>query len=162
MILKSYTVWKHFGQPFGEGEDQSTNISFDNGWVLHERRIMDSGATWHSHSFSKTYSIESDVDREVWYAVTISDMFSNQNIVANPGSGGNALKVKEDTTKPSASFTLYDGNDDRYSSPSLVSGSYKIIVSVDENLFTMPKMEITTRYRRYYHRWGKADATICR
>ena len=142
--FEEYTVWKHFGQPFGEGEDQSTNISFENGWVLHERRIMDSGATWHSHSFSKTYSIESDVDREVWYAVTISDIFSNQNMAVNPGSGGNALKVKEDTTKPSANFTLYDGNDNRYSSPSLVSGSYKIIVSVDEELFTMPKMEITT------------------
>ena len=68
----------------------------------------------------------------------------NQNLEAFPGSGGNALKVKEDTTKPIAIYTLYDDGDNRYTSPSLVSGSYKIIISVDEYLFTMPQMEITT------------------
>jgi hypothetical protein len=63
---------------------------------------------------------------------------------AFPGSGGNALKVKEDTLKPTATYILYDQNDDRYNSPSLVSGSYKIVVSVDEYLFSMPQMQITT------------------
>lgn len=142
--FEEYTVWKHFGAPFGENEDQTSNISEENGWVLHDRGIMDSGASWHSNSFTKTYSIESDVDRDVWYAVTVSDMYSNQNLEASSGSGGNALKVKEDTTKPSAIYTLYDENDIRYTSPSLVSGSYKIVVTIDEYLYSMPQMEITT------------------
>ena len=63
---------------------------------------------------------------------------------AFPGSGGNALKVKEDTMKPSATYALYDGDDNQYTSPSLVSGSYKIIVSADEYLYSMPQMSITT------------------
>lgn len=142
--FEEYTVWKNFGAPFGENEDQTSNISQENGWILHDRGIMDSGASWHSNSFTKTYSIESEVDREVWYAVTVSDMYSNQNLEASSGSGGNALKVKEDTTKPSATYTLYDENDVRYTSPSLVSGSYKIVVTIDEYLYSMPQMEITT------------------
>jgi hypothetical protein len=142
--FEEYTVWKNFGAPFGENEDQTSNISQENGWILHDRGIMDSGASWHSNSFTKTYSIESEVDREVWYAVTVSDMYSNQNLEASSGSGGNALEVKEDTTKPSATYTLYDENDVRYTSPSLVSGSYKIVVTIDEYLYSMPQMEITT------------------
>ena len=142
--FEEYTVWKHFGDPFGEDEDEASNISAENGWQLYDRQITDTGASWHSHSFSRTYNIDSEVDQEVWYAVTISDVFGNENMEAFPGSGGNALKVKEDTTKPTAIYTLYDDDDNRYTSPSLVSGSYKIIISVDEYLFTMPQMEITT------------------
>ena len=142
--FEEYRVWKHFGDPFGEDEDQTVNVSRDNGWVLHDAEIFDTGASWHTHSFTRTYNIEPDINRDVWYAVTISDIYSNRNLEAFPGSGGNALKVKEDTLKPTATYILYDENDDRYNSPSLVSGSYKIVVSVDEYLFSMPQMQITT------------------
>ena len=142
--FEQYTVWKHGGIPFGEEEDQATNISFENGWQIYDTGVMDSGAAWHSHSFSRTYNIQPEIEREAWYAVTISDMYGNENLEARPGSGGNALKVKEDSIKPSANYTLYDGNDNRYNSPSLVSGNYKIIVSVDEYLLSDPQIEITT------------------
>jgi hypothetical protein len=142
--FEEYSVWKHFGSPFGENEDQTSNITEESGWMLHESRVMDTGASWHTHSFSKTYSIESEVDRDVWYAVTISDMYNNQNLEVFPGSGGNALKVKEDTIKPQAEYTLYDANDNRYNSQSLTSGSYKIVVSIDEYLYSMPQMDINT------------------
>ena len=95
-------------------------------------------------SFSRTYNIQPEIEREAWYAVTISDMYGNENLEARPGTGGNAFKVKEDSIKPSANYTLYDGDDTRYNSPSLVSGNYKIIVSVDEYLLTDPQIEITT------------------
>ena len=62
-------------------------------------------------------------------------MYNNQNLEVFPGSGGNALKVKEDTIKPQAEYTLYDANDNRYNSQSLTSGSYKIVVSIDEYLY---------------------------
>ena len=142
--FEQYTVWKHFGTPFGEDEDQTTNVSDENGWMVYEKGIFDTGASWHSHSFSKTYDIDANVEQDAWYAVTISDMYGNTNLEAFPGSGGNALKVKEDTMKPSATYALYDGDDNQYTSPSLVSGSYKIIVSADEYLYSMPQMSITT------------------
>ena len=142
--FEQYTVWKHWGSPFGEDEDQPTNVSFENGWQIYDTGVMDSGAAWHSHSFSRTYNIQPEIEREAWYAVTISDMYGNENLEARPGSGGNALKIKEDSIKPTANYTLYDGNDNRYNSPSLVSGNYKIIVTVDEYLLIDPRMEITT------------------
>ena len=142
--FEEYTIWKHFGTPFGEDEDEPTNISIENGWLDFDKNIIDTGASFHSLSFSRTYNIEPEVEREVWYAVTVSDIYGNENLEARPGSGGNALKVKEDTVKPSANYTLYDANDNRYNSPSLVSGNYKIIVSIDEYLLVDPQMEITT------------------
>jgi hypothetical protein len=141
---EQYTVWKHFGTPFGEDEDQTSNISDENGWITYEKGIFDTGASWHSHSFSKTYDIDANVEQYAWYAVTISDLYGNTNLEAFPGSGGNALKVKEDTMNPTATYALYDGDDNQYTSPSLVSGSYKIIVSADEYLYSMPQMSITT------------------
>ena len=142
--FEQYTVWKHWGSPFGEDEDEPTEVSFENDWQIYDTAIMDSGASWHSHSFSRTYNIQPEIEREAWYAVTISDMYGNENMEARPGTGGNALKVMEDSVKPSATYTLYDDDDEPYVSPSLISGSYKIIVSINENLFTMPQMEITT------------------
>ncbi|MAR93539.1 MAG: hypothetical protein CMA45_00460 [Euryarchaeota archaeon] len=142
--FEQYTVWKHWGSPFGEDEDQPTNISFESGWQIYDAGIIDSGASWHSHSFSRTYNIQPEIEREAWFAVTISDMYGNENLEARPGSGGNALKIKEDSIKPTANYTLYDGNDNRYNSPSLVSGNYKIIVTIDEYLLIDPRMEITT------------------
>ena len=142
--FEQYTVWKHWGTPFGEDEDETTNISFENGWQIYDTGIMDSGASWHSHSFSRTYNIQPEIEREAWYAVTISDMYGNENLEARPGSGGNALKIKEDSIKPTASYALYDDDDEPYDSPSLISGSYKIVVTIDEYLLIDPRMEITT------------------
>ena len=126
------------------GEDNTDDISPENGWELHESGIYDSGASWNSFSFSRTYDVPSNVDRDVWYAVTVSDTYGNSNMEAFPGSGGNALKVTEDTTVPTATYQLYDGQNNLYTSPSLVSGSYEMRLLANEYLFSLPQIEITT------------------
>ena len=142
--FETYTVWRNFGDPFGDDEDTTSDISTENGWELFDTGIYDSGAPWNSFSFSKTYDVPNNVDRDVWYAVTVSDSYGNFNLEAFPGLGGNALKVKEDTTVPTATYELFDEENDLYTSPSLVSGSYEMRVSVNEYLFSLPQIEITT------------------
>ena len=94
-------------------------------------------------TFNKNYQISDDVERNIWYAVVVEDIYGNQNLEAFPGSGGNALNVKEDTVPPTASYQLFaDG--ELYLSPSLVSGSFTIRLSVNEYLFSSPTVDITT------------------
>ena len=142
--FETYSIWRNFGDPFGSGEDSTDDISPENGWELHESGIYDSGASWNSFSFSRTYDVPSNVDRDVWYAVTVSDTYGNSNMEAFPGSGGNALKVTEDTTVPTATYQLFDGQNNLYTSPSLVSGSYEMRLLANEYLFSLPQIEITT------------------
>jgi len=142
--FETYSIWRNFGDPFGLGEDNTDDISPENGWELHESGIYDSGASWNSFSFSRTYDVPSNVDRDVWYAVTVSDTYGNSNMEAFPGSGGNALKVTEDTTVPTATYQLFDGQNNLYTSPSLVSGSYEMRLLANEYLFSLPQIEITT------------------
>ncbi len=142
--FETYAVWRNFGDPFGINEDISTEISQESGWELFDTGIYDSGAPWNSFSFSRTYDIPDNVDREAWYAVTVTDAYGNTNLDAFPGQGGNSIKVIEDTTVPTATYELFDDENDLYTSPSLVAGSYELRVSVDEYLFSLPQIEITT------------------
>ena len=31
---EEYTIWRHFGQPFGETEDIPSTVSVENGWEI--------------------------------------------------------------------------------------------------------------------------------
>ena len=105
---------------------------------------MDTGSTFTEFKFTETYQIPSNVESSVWYAITVKDNFGNENLEAFAGSGGNALKVKEDTINPTAIFNIYDEDGGVYTSPSLVSGSYTLRVLLNENLITRPTVSITT------------------
>ena len=141
---EKYSIWQHEGDPFGEDEDEVSIVSEENGWSLFDENILDTGSILTDFLFSKTYSIPNDVERNIWYAVTVEDMYGNTNFEAFPGQTGNSLKVKEDTIPPTATYELYDENGNLYLSPSLVAGSYSIRLSVNEYLFSMPTVDITT------------------
>ena len=141
---ETYSIWKHNGTPFGESENQVSVVNEENGWVMFDSEIVDTGSSFTEFKFVKNYDIPNDVENEVWYAIVVEDAFGNSNLEANPGTGGNALKVKEDTVPPTAEFNLYDSVGDLYESPSLVSGSYTLRVQVNENLITRPTVSITT------------------
>ena len=119
--FETYSVWRNFGDPFGINEDTSTEISQESGWELFDTGIYDSGAPWNSFSFSRTYDVPDNVDREAWYAVTVTDAYGNTNLEAFPGQGGNSIKVIEDTTVPTATYELFDDENNLYTSPSLVA-----------------------------------------
>ena len=139
-----YSIWQHEGAPFGEDEDEVSVVSEENGWVLFDSDIQDTGSFLTEFTFTKTYSIPDDVERDIWYAITVEDLYGNQNVEAFPGSGGSSLKIKEDTTPPTATYQLYDDDDELYLSPSLVSGSYSIRLSVNEYLYSNPTVHLTT------------------
>ena len=141
---EKYSIWQHEGNPFGEDEDEVSNVTEENGWTIFDADILDTGSVLTEFTFTKNYQIPNDVERNTWYAITVEDEFGNKNIESFPGSGGNALKVKEDTTPPTATYNLFDENDQLYLSPSLVSGSYSIRVSINEYLFSNPTVDITT------------------
>jgi len=141
---EEYTVWKNYGNPFGVNEDQVSLVTADNGWIIHDSSIVDTGSTFTEFKFTETYQIPSEVESMVWYAITVKDNVGNENLEAFAGSGGNALKVKEDTINPTATFNIYDDDGDIYTSPSLVSGSYTVRVLLNEDLITRPTVSITT------------------
>ena len=141
---EKYSIWQHEGAPFGEDEDEISIVSEDNGWTLFDGDILDTGSLLTEFTFTKNYQIPDDVERNLWYAITVEDAYGNQNIEAFPGSGGNSLKVKEDTTPPTATYELYNDAGELYLSPSLVSGSYSIRLSINEYLFSNPTVDLTT------------------
>ena len=139
---EEYTIWRHFGQPFGETEDIPSTVSVENGWEIFDDGIVDTGSTFTELTFSRNYDLPQDVDRFAWYAITVSDIFGNTNIEANPAK--NALKIKEDTKPPEATYKLLDENNQLYTSPALVSGAYTIRILVDEYLEGSPTVELST------------------
>ena len=141
---EKYSIWQHEGEPFGEDEDEVSNVTEENGWILFDGDILDTGSVLTEFTFTKNYQIPNDVERNIWYAITVEDEFGNKNIEAFPGSGGNSLKVKEDTTPPTATYQLFDEDGELYISPSLVSGSYSIRLSINEYLFSNPTIDLTT------------------
>ncbi len=144
LIAEKYSIWRHFGSPFGEDEDEVSVVSEQNNWELFDDEILDTGSSNTQFSFDRAYSIPQDIDRQVWYAVIVEDEFGNLNDEAFPGSGGNSIQIREDTQNPTASYTLYDDEDEIYNSSSLVSGSYSIQVELNEYLHTSPTIDIST------------------
>ena len=141
---ETYSIWQHEGAPFGEDEDEVSNVTEDNGWVLYDTGIIDTGSIFTEFTFRKTYQIPNDVERNIWYAITVEDAYGNTNLEAFPGSGGNSLMVKEDTTPPTATYLLFDDDDELYLNPSLVSGSYTIRLLINEYLYSSPTVDLTT------------------
>ncbi len=140
-INEGYEVWRHYGAPFGENEDQIGTIT-DDGWEFVLGDITP--GTGVQSTIVRQLPIPDGVDRDVWYAVIIEDQWGNQNPEMFNGIGGNAVKINEDTKFPEASMLLLDEDGSAFQSPSLVSGSYTLQVEIDEYLQGNPTVNITT------------------
>ena len=138
---ESYSIWRHFGEPFGADENDVSTIESD-GWEL---VLDDIDATFTvSDTLTREFDIPADVDRNVWYAVTITDEWGNFNGEIFAGFGGNAFKVAEDTLLPEGELTVYNDEGMIYDSTTLVAGQYSMRVQVNEDLSTTPTIRITT------------------
>ena len=140
-INESYTIWRHMGEPFGGDRDELSN-SDDEGWEL----VMDdiyAGASSQT-SFIRQIPIADSISRDVWYAITIADQYNNENTEIFSGIGGNAYQVTEDTMPPQAIMTIMDEEGEVFLSPSLVEGSYTILLQLNEYLKSQPYINITT------------------
>ena len=74
-------------------------------------------------------NIPEGVQRNVWYAITVTDEFGNHYSEAWDSSGKNAAQVSEDATEPVASITILD-NDDIEVQGTLVKGSYLSLIHI--------------------------------
>ncbi len=140
-IDESYTIWRHMGEPFGEDRDELSN-STDDGWEL----VMDNieaGASSQT-SFVRQIPIADSISRDVWYAITIADQYNNENNEIFSGIGGNAYQVTEDTMPPEAILNIITDEGDEFTSPSLIEGSYTILLQLNEYLKSQPYINITT------------------
>ena len=140
-VNEGYEIWRHYGAPFGENEDQIGTLSED-GWEFVLGDISPGEGT--QSTLVRQLPIPDGVDREVWYAVIIEDQWGNQNPEMFNGIGGNAVKINEDTKFPEASLLLLNEDGEAFQSPSLVSGSYVLQVEIDEYLQGNPTVNITT------------------
>jgi len=140
-IDESYTIWRHMGEPFGEDRDELSN-SDDEGWELVMDEIYAGAST--QTSFIRQIPIADSISRDVWYAITIADQYNNENTEIFSGIGGNAYQVTEDTMPPQAILNIITDEGDEFTSPSLVEGSYTILLQLNEYLKSQPYINITT------------------
>lgn len=134
---ETYAIWRHYGDPFDPlGDSQA----IEDGWELVRSNIQEKPGQY----LYEEFEIEVNVDRDVWYAITITDRFNNTNYEITSNLGGNAYQVHEDTLLPNATLLFLDSTGAPYTSPSLVSGSYTLRVEVNEDLSTTPTINITT------------------
>ena len=140
-IDEVYQVWRHYGEPFGEDESGISSVE-DEGWELVIDDIQAGTST--EDTFFRQVEIPEDVDREVWYCVTVADKWGNSDPETYSGFGSPAIKVSEDTKPPEASITLINDNNEAFSSPSLIAGDYKVQIEFDEYLDVSPMLNITT------------------
>ena len=136
-----YQVWRHYGEPFGEDESEISTIHAE-GWELAIDNI--NAGTSEQNTFFRQLDIPEDVDRDVWYAVIITDKWGNSNPETYSGINSNAIKVTEDTKAPQGTLLLINENNEAFTSPSLVAGDYKVQIEFDEYLDIAPMINITT------------------
>jgi hypothetical protein len=126
-----YQVWRHYGEPFGEDESEISFID-EEGWELAIDNI--NAGISEQNTFYRQLDIPEDVDREVWYAVIITDKWGNSNTETFSGIFSNSIKVTEDTKSPQGTLLLVNDNNEAFTSPSLVAGDYKVQIEFDEYL----------------------------
>ena len=138
---ESYAIWRHYGEPFGVDENDISNIQGD-GWEI----VLDDIETndFTSETLVRQFLIPSNVDRDVWYAITITDEWGNFNSEIYAGFGANAFKVSEDTLLPNSTISIFDSDGIPYESTTLVAGQYSMRIQVNEDLSTTPTINITT------------------
>ena len=140
-VNESYEIWRNYGAPFGENEDQIGSID-DSGWEFVQGDISPGAGT--QSTVVRQLPIPAGVDREVWYAVIIEDQWGNQNPEVINAIGFNGVQIKEDTKYPEATMLLIGEDGSAFLSPSLVSGSYVLQMEFDEYLQGNPSVNITT------------------
>ena len=138
---ETYTVYRHLGEPFADGSSQVYDIN-DDGWEMVAGGIKDPAV---GQYVTHSVNIEDDVDRDLWYAVLITDTVGNTDTEIFGGPGGNAILVSEDTKVPEATLSLKLKDTNSEVPPgSLTAGSYTVFVESDEELAEDPKINVSS------------------
>ncbi len=138
---ESYTLYRHAGEPW-ENDTTSGQISIDDGWEVVLGPIAAPENT--EPSMMRQRYLEDNVDSEAWYALTVTDLWGNENTAAT--APGNAYLVREDTTPATATVHVESEDEDGETIivQSLNEGEYEMIFTVDETLSEHPIINVTT------------------
>ena len=136
---ESYTLYRHFGDPFGDSEFAISNYT-DPGWEFVEGPIPENGFS----TMVRQIPVPDDSQRTVWYCIIVTDAFGNTNQQILPGIGGNAVVVTEDTMAPTITYTIHDEDNVPIIGNSLVRGEYTLKIEVSESLLEAPMINLTT------------------
>ena len=138
---ETYSVYRNLGEPFAAGDSQAYDIN-DGGWELVADGITDPAVGQYvTHSIN----IDDDVDRELWYAVLITDAVGNTDTEIFGGPGGNAILVNEDTKDPEVTIVLKlkDSNTE-LPYGALIAGTYTVYLDSDEKLSESPQINVSS------------------
>jgi len=138
-IGESYSVYRHFGDPFGDSEFSISNYT-DEGWEYVDGPILETGFS----TMVRQIPVPDNTQREVWYAVVMSDSYGNINEQIFPGIGGNAIKISEDTKAPGITYAIHDENNIPITESSLIRGDYTLRIELSEMLDEFPIVNIST------------------
>lgn len=138
-VGETYDLWRNVGDPFDNGNISSVNIS-DDDWEL-VLADVDGG---NQDTITRLIAVDADVERTVWYGLTITDRWNNTNVRVYPGIGGNAVEMVEDSRPPTMEFELNNKDDGLTALPSLTAGQYMIRVRTNEQMQSSPTLNITT------------------
>lgn len=132
-----YSIYRHQGDPFNGSEFGSSNYT-DSGWELVNSSVPESSAA----TVVKSIEVPLNTQREVWYAIIISDEYSNTNPAIFPGD--NAILVVEDTAVPTMDFEIRDISGTTVSGTALLKGDYTLRVASSEELMEDPLIKVLT------------------
>ena len=138
---ETYSVYRNLGEPFAAGDSQVYDIS-DGGWELIADGITDPTV---GQYVTHNIDIDDDVNRELWYAVLITDAVGNTDTQIFGGSQGNALLVNEDTKDPEATIVLkLKDNNNEVPYGALIAGTYTVYLEADEELEEPPLINVSS------------------
>lgn len=141
-----YSIWRYLGDPFlNESSTFRTNVSEENGWEL----ILDDIATdiLTQSTIMRSVPVAEGIQRTAWYSVIVKDEFDNLNNDAWSTPGKNTVLVREDSSPATAILHIEDSTGAIVESGTLQKGPYRLIINVDENLESVPLINISSGER---------------
>ena len=137
---ETYQVWMCETDPFnGNTSLMSGDIALDNRWIP----IFDPVEAFDPNvpSFTRAVSLEDNLDKQTWYAVTMTDQYGNANTQFSMSM--NARQVTEDTTPPEITIEVIRTEDGEVVN-ALRAGNYQLRVYSNEPLDSWPILDLTT------------------
>ncbi|MDE0574582.1 MAG: hypothetical protein OSB32_03255 [Candidatus Poseidoniales archaeon] len=136
---ETYQIWMSETDPFqGNTSLMNGDVILDEGWVP----VLDPIVALSNNmpDFTRAIPLEVNLDKQTWYAVTMTDQYGNANTQFSMSM--NARTVIEDTTPPE--LTLEVRNDAGELVDALRAGEYQLRIYSNEPLSEYPILDITT------------------
>ncbi len=138
-VGETYQIWMSETDPFdGDENVMSGDVALDDRWVPILEPV--NAPYQNNPDFAITISLEPNLNKETWYAVTMTDQYGNENTQFSMAM--NARSVIEDTTPPE--LVLEVTNEDGEVVDALRAGQYQLRIYSNEPLSEYPILDITT------------------